>query len=59
MTNKSAELALLTALTSDLKSQMMIAKANDEIEDSHWTASLRQPSLSGRIYNGCQWENAT
>ena len=41
MTDVSAELALLTALFSDLQSQMMIAEAHDELEDSLWMAFLR------------------
>ena len=41
MTDESAELTLLMAWTSDLQSQMMIAEAHDEMEDSHWMASLR------------------
>ena len=41
MTDESAELALLTAWTSDLQSQMMIAEAHNEMEDSHWMAFLR------------------
>ena len=41
MTDESAELALLTAWTSDLQSQMMIAESHNEMEDSPWMASLR------------------
>ena len=41
MTDESAELSLLTARTSELHSQMMIDEAHDEIENSHWMASLR------------------
>ena len=33
--DESAELALLTALASDLQSQMMMAEAHDELVDSH------------------------
>ena len=36
MSDESAESALLTALTSDLQSQMMITVAHDEMNDSHW-----------------------
>ena len=41
MADDFAELALLTAWTSDLQSQMMIAEAHDEMENIHWIASLR------------------
>ena len=41
MTDESAEFALLASWTSDLQSQMMIAEAHDEMEDSYWMASLR------------------
>ena len=41
MTVESAELMLLTAWTSDLLSQMMIAEAHYEMEDCHWMGFLR------------------
>ena len=40
MTDESAELALQTALTGDLQSQMMIAEAHDEMDVSQWMFSL-------------------
>ena len=40
MSDESAELALLTAWATDLQSQMMIAEAHGEMEDSHWMTSL-------------------
>ena len=37
----SAELGLLTAGTTDLQWQMMLVKAHDENDNSHWMTSLR------------------
>ena len=41
MTDEPAELALLTALTSDFLSQMMIVEALNEMIDDNWKTSLR------------------
>ena len=42
MADRSTDLVLPAACNSDLQSQMMLAEAHDEMEDSHWMASLRQ-----------------
>ena len=55
MTDKLTELALLTACTNDFQSQMMVAEANDEMEDSHWMASLR---TAFSALKELQWEIA-
>ena len=47
MTDDSADLALLTAWSNDLQSQMMIAEAHDDKEDRHWMA---YQLLGGRWY---------
>ena len=40
MTDDSSELALLTARTSDLLSQMMLAEAQNELEVGHFMVSF-------------------
>ena len=52
MTDILTELVLLTAFTIDLQSQMMIAEAHDEMEDSHWMDFLGRLSLPRRSYYG-------
>ena len=41
MIDESADIALLTAITSDLQSHMMIYEVHDEMEGSRWMACLR------------------
>ena len=56
MTYESAELALLTALSSDLQSQMIISEAYDEMDDSLRMAFLR---AAFSAWKELLWEHAT